>query len=70
MRLRRHDGPGHDPGIELGPTWYTASAEAKAVREERQRQAEAVVAGDAFVQDMERTFNAFVVPGSVKPPLA
>jgi len=55
---------------ELGPTWYTASAEAKAVREERQRQAEAVVAGDAFVQDMERTFNAFVVPGSVKPPAA
>lgn len=55
---------------ELGPTWYTASAEAKAMREERQRQAEAVVAGDAFVQDMERTFNAFVVPGSVKPPAA
>lgn len=55
---------------ELGPTWYTASAEAKAAREERQRQAEAVVAGDAFVQDMERTFNAFVVPGSVKPPVA
>ena len=55
---------------ELGPTWYTASAEAKAAREERQRQAEAVVAGDAFVQEMERTFNAFVVPGSVKPPVA
>ncbi len=55
---------------ELGPTWYTASAEAKAAREERQRQAEAIVAGDAFVQDMERTFNAFVVPGSVKPPVA
>ena len=55
---------------ELGPTWYTASAEAKAAREERQRQAEALVAGDAFVQDMERTFNAFVVPGSVKPPVA
>ncbi|WP_229507963.1 DNA polymerase III subunit gamma/tau C-terminal domain-containing protein [Massilia sp. Dwa41.01b] len=55
---------------ELGPVWYTASAEAKAAREERQRQAEAVVAGDAFVQEMERTFNAFVVPGSVKPPAA
>ncbi|WP_313177595.1 DNA polymerase III subunit gamma/tau [Massilia sp.] len=55
---------------ELGPTWYTASAEAKAAREERQRQAEAIVAGDAFVQDMERTFNAFVVPGSVKPNVA
>ncbi|MET0980896.1 MAG: DNA polymerase III subunit gamma/tau [Telluria sp.] len=55
---------------EIGPVWYTASAEAKAAREERQRQAEAVVAGDAFVQDMERTLGAFVVPGSVKPPIA
>ena len=52
---------------ELGPTWYTAAAEAKANREERQRQAEAVVAGDPFVQAMEQTFGAFVVPGSVKP---
>ncbi|UVW30101.1 DNA polymerase III subunit gamma/tau [Massilia sp. H6] len=52
---------------ELGPTWYTAAAEAKANREERQRQAEAVVAGDPFVQAMEQAFGAFVVPGSVKP---
>ncbi|MFC5459215.1 DNA polymerase III subunit gamma/tau [Massilia niabensis] len=55
---------------EIGPVWYTAGAEAKAAREERQRQAEAVVAGDAFVQEMERTLGAFVVPGSVKPPIA
>jgi len=52
---------------EIGPVWYTAAAEAKAAREERQRQAEALVAADPFVQAMERTFDAFVVPGSVKP---
>ena len=55
---------------EIGPVWYTAGAEAKAAREERQRQAEAIVAGDPFVQEMERTLGAFVVPGSVKPPAA
>lgn len=55
---------------EIGPTWYTAAAEAKAAREERQRQAEALVAADPFVQAMERTFGAFVVPGSVKPAAA
>ena len=55
---------------EIGPVWYTAGAEAKAAREERQRQAEALVASDPFVQEMESTFGAFVVPGSVKPPLA
>jgi len=55
---------------EIGPTWYTAAAEAKAAREERQRDAEAVVAADPFVQAMERTFGAFVVPGSVKPAAA
>ena len=55
---------------EIGPVWYTAGAEAKAAREERQRQAEALVASDPFVQEMESTFGAFVVPGSVKPPVA
>ena len=55
---------------EIGPVWYTAAAEAKAAREERQRQAEALVAADPFVQAMERTFGAFVVPGSVKPAAA
>jgi DNA polymerase-3 subunit gamma/tau len=54
---------------EIGPVWYTASAEAKAAREERQRLAEAIVAGDPFVQEMERVLNAFVVPGSVRPPV-
>lgn len=54
---------------EIGPVWYTASAEAKAAREERQRLAEAIVADHPFVQEMERTLGAFVVPGSVRPPV-
>lgn len=54
---------------EIGPVLYTASAEAKAAKEERQRLAEAIVAGDPFVQEMERTLGAFVVPGSVRPPV-
>jgi DNA polymerase-3 subunit gamma/tau len=52
---------------EIAPTWYTASAEAKARRERLQREAEATVEADPFVQDMARTFDAFVVPGSVRP---
>jgi DNA polymerase-3 subunit gamma/tau len=52
---------------ELGPVWYTASAEAQAHREACLRTAEETVAGDPFVQGMIRTFDAFVVPGSVKP---
>jgi len=51
---------------DLGPVWYTAGAEQKAAREQRQREAEAVVAADPFVQELERRFDAFVVPGSVK----
>ena len=52
---------------EIGPVWYTASAEAKARRERLQREAEDAVAADPFVQSLERTFDAFVVPGSVRP---
>jgi DNA polymerase-3 subunit gamma/tau len=52
---------------EIGPVWYTAGAEAKARRERLQQEAEAAVDGDAFVQEMARTFDAFVVPGSVRP---
>ena len=51
---------------EIGPVWYTASAEQKAAREERQRLAESIVAADPFVQELEQRFDAFVVPGSVK----
>jgi DNA polymerase-3 subunit gamma/tau len=52
---------------EIGPVWYTAAAEAKARREQLQREAEAAVDADPFVQEMARTFDAFVVPGSVRP---
>jgi DNA polymerase-3 subunit gamma/tau len=52
---------------EIGHVWYTASAEAQAWREECQRNAEELVAADPFVQMLGRDFNAFVVPGSIKP---
>ena len=52
---------------EIGPVWYTANAEAKARRERLQLEAEAIVDADPFVQDMARIFDAFVVPGSVRP---
>jgi DNA polymerase-3 subunit gamma/tau len=52
---------------EIGPVWYTASAEARARREQLQHEAEETVAADPFIQAMERSFDAFVVPGSVRP---
>ena len=52
---------------EIGPVWYTASAEARARREQLQREAEETVAADPFIQALENTFEAFVVPGSVRP---
>jgi DNA polymerase-3 subunit gamma/tau len=52
---------------EIGPVWYTASAEARARREQLQNEAEETVAADPFIQAMERSFDAFVVPGSVRP---
>jgi DNA polymerase-3 subunit gamma/tau len=52
---------------EIGPVWYTASAEAKARREQLQREAEDTVGADPFVRLLEQTFDAFVVPGSVRP---
>ena len=56
--------------IEIGPVWYTAGAEQRAWREQCQREAEQIVADHPFVQSMERAFDAFVVPGSVRPPAA
>ncbi|WP_308922354.1 DNA polymerase III subunit gamma/tau [Janthinobacterium sp. J1-1] len=52
---------------ELGAVWYTASAEAQAHREACQRQAEETIETDPFVLDMKRTFDAFVVPGTITP---
>jgi DNA polymerase III subunit gamma/tau len=56
--------------VEIGPVWYTASAEQQAYRELRMQEAEQTVAADPFVQEMGRQFGAFVVPGSVRPPSA
>ncbi len=53
--------------IDIGPVWYTASAEAQAYREACQRNAEQTVAGDPFVQALMRDFGAFVVAGSIRP---
>jgi DNA polymerase-3 subunit gamma/tau len=53
---------------ELGPVWYTTSAEQQAHREACQRQAEDTVNGDPFVQALVREFGAFVVPGSIVAP--
>jgi DNA polymerase-3 subunit gamma/tau len=53
---------------EIGPVWYTASAEARARREQLQQESEAIVGADPFIQALEQTFDAFVVPGSVRPP--
>ena len=52
---------------ELGPVWYTASAEAQAHREACQRQAEETIGNDPFVQSMLRDFDAMIVPGSITP---
>lgn len=55
--------------IDIGPAWYTASAEAQAYREECMRRAEETVNADPFVQMLVRDFGASVVPGSVRPPV-
>jgi DNA polymerase-3 subunit gamma/tau len=53
--------------IDIGPVWYTASAEAIAFKAECQRIAEETVMNDAFVKDVMRDLGAFIVPGSVRP---
>ena len=53
---------------ELGAVWYTASAEAQAFRAACLKAAEQTVANDPFVNNLLRTFDAWVVPGSIVPP--
>ena len=55
---------------ELGPVWYTTTAEQQVHREACQRKAEEAVHGDPFVQSMVREFGAFVVPGSIVAPVS
>ncbi|MEO8408449.1 MAG: DNA polymerase III subunit gamma/tau C-terminal domain-containing protein, partial [Oxalobacteraceae bacterium] len=52
---------------EIGAVVHTASAQARAAQAERQRQAEATIENDPFVQTLMREFGAAVVPGSIKP---
>ena len=68
VALSEHFGRAVRVDTELGAVWYTASAEAQADREARQRAAEATVANDPFVNSMIREFDAWVVPGSIVPP--
>lgn len=65
--LSEHFGRKVGVDTELGAVWYTASAEAQAHREACQRQAEETIETDAFVLDMKREFDAFVVPGTISP---
>ncbi len=56
--------------IQVGDTPAKVETPAKAVareQDERQQQAEQSIEQDSFVQAMKETFNAEIVPGSVKP---
>ena len=53
--------------LTLGPVSDSQALRVAAAQAERQRQAEQIVNGDAFVQDMVRQWGARIVPGSVKP---
>jgi DNA polymerase-3 subunit gamma/tau len=52
---------------ELGPVHHTASAQAQVQRAASQRDAEATIANDPFVQSMMRDLGAIIVPGSITP---
>jgi DNA polymerase-3 subunit gamma/tau len=53
--------------LTLGPVSDSQALRVAAAQAERQRQAEQIIEGDPFVQDMVRQWGARVVPGSVKP---
>jgi DNA polymerase-3 subunit gamma/tau len=54
--------------VERGPTTDTPARRDAAERERRLREAEAIVRGDPFVQEMLAQFpSARIVPGSIKP---
>lgn len=52
---------------EIGAVAHTANAAAIAARDLKQKQAEASIASDGFVQNLIREFAASVVTGSVRP---
>jgi len=55
---------------EVGAVTHTAAAVDAAARAVRQRQAEATIDGDPFVQGLLREFGGQIVPGSVQPRAA
>lgn len=65
--LSAHFGQPLRVTTEIGAVVHTASAQALAAQAERQRQAEATIENDPFVQTLMREFGAAVVPGSIKP---
>jgi DNA polymerase III subunit gamma/tau len=52
---------------EIGSVTHTAHAQAITQRGARQREAEATVYNDPFVQNIMREFGATIVPGSIHP---
>ncbi|WP_026075727.1 DNA polymerase III subunit gamma/tau [Noviherbaspirillum massiliense] len=65
--LSEHFGQAVRVTTELGEVEHTASAQATAEREEKQRQAEEAMRSDPFVQTLMREFGATIVPGSIRP---
>ncbi|HCY64547.1 MAG TPA: DNA polymerase III subunit gamma/tau [Oxalobacteraceae bacterium] len=65
--LTEHFGKTARVTTEIGAVEQTANAAAEAERAERQRQAEATMQSDPFVQTLMREFGATIVPGSIRP---
>ena len=55
---------------EVGAVTHTAAAVEAAARAERQREAEANIDRDPFVQGLLREFGGQIVPGSIQPRAA
>ena len=60
---------GHDVelGVEVGAVADSPARRLAQAAAERQKAAEQIILGDAFVQQMMRDFGAKIVPGSIKP---
>ncbi|MDW5444955.1 DNA polymerase III subunit gamma/tau [Polaromonas sp. SM01] len=53
--------------VEVGPVGDSPARRNAAAQQARQREAEAIILNDPFVQDMMRDWGAKIVPGSIKP---
>ena len=53
--------------LEVGRVTDSPAKRAAALAAQRQREAEAIILGDPFVQKMMRQYDAKIVPGSLKP---